>query len=135
MSDTGSPIIVPMVVESAIQAGPEPESLARLAVDVASDKQASDIQMLDIRQVSSFADFFVVLTVDSTRQMGALTEHLEEALEGAGAERLRREGTAASGWVVIDFGDLVAHLFGSEEREYYALADAWPGASEVVRIQ
>ncbi len=124
-----------MAADSAREPGPAPETLARLAVDVASDKQASDIQMLDIRQVSSFADFFVVLTVDSARQMNAVVEHLEEALEGAGAERLRREGTSSSGWVVVDFGDLVVHLFGAEEREYYALADAWPGASEVVRIQ
>ena len=112
-----------------------PESLARFAVDVASDKLAFDIQMLDIRGVSTFADFFVLASVDSARQMNALVEDIEMALEAAGAERLRREGSPDSGWVVIDFGDLVVHLFGVEEREYYALADAWPGASEVVRIQ
>lgn len=112
-----------------------PESLARFAVDVASDKLAFDIQMLDISRVSTFADFFVIASVDSARQMNALVEDIEMALEATGAVRLRREGSPDSGWVVIDFGDLVVHLFGVEEREYYALADAWPGASEVVRIQ
>ena len=104
-------------------------------MDVAADGLARDIQMLDIGAVSTFADFFVIATVESSRQMNAITEDLEEALEGAGAERLRREGTASSGWMVLDFGDLVVHLFGPEEREYYSLAEAWPGASEVVRIQ
>lgn len=111
------------------------ESLARVAVDVASDKLASDIQMLDIRDVSSFADFFVVVTVHSARQMNALAEDLEEAIEATGTQKLRREGAPQSGWVVIDFGDLVIHIFGVEERDYYNLAGAWPGASEVVRIQ
>ena len=125
-----------MADDSATQPGPPAgEALARLAVDVASDKLASDIQLLDIRKVSSFADFFVILTVESARQMNALVEALEEAIEGEGAYRIRREGTASSGWVVIDFGDLVVHLFGVEEREYYGLAQAWPGASELVRIQ
>ncbi len=111
------------------------ESLARLAVDVASDKLASDIQMLDIRDVSDFADFFVIVTVHSARQMNALAEDLEEAIEATGTLKLRSEGAPQSGWVVIDFGDLVIHIFGVEERDYYNLAGAWPGASEVVRIQ
>ena len=117
------------------EAEPNSESLARLAVDVASDKLASDIQMLDIRDVSTFADFFVIVTVHSARQMDALAEDLEEAIEAIGTEKLRREGAPQSGWVVVDFGDLVIHLFGVEERDYYNLAGAWPGASEVVRIQ
>ena len=111
------------------------EALARLAVDVASDKLASDIQMLDISEVSSFADFFVIASVNSARQRGALAEDLEEALEQSGAQKLRREGGPQSGWVVVDFGDVVIHIFGVEERDYYNLAGAWPGASEVVRIQ
>lgn len=114
---------------------PSSEALARRAVEVASDKLASDIQLLDIREVSAFADFFVIVTVESARQMNALAEDLEAALEATGAQKLRREGQPASGWVVVDFGDVVLHLFGVEERDYYSLAGAWPGASEVVRIQ
>jgi ribosome-associated protein len=114
---------------------PTSEVLARLAVEVASDKLASDIQMLDISKVSTFADYFVIASVHSARQLGALAEDLEEALEGAGAQKLRREGGPQSGWVVVDFADVVIHIFGVEERDYYNLAGAWPGASEVVRIQ
>ena len=114
---------------------PAPEVLARLAVDVASDKLASDIQMLDISKVSTFADYFVIASVHSARQLGALAEDLEEALEEAGAQKLRREGGPQSGWVVVDFADVVIHIFGVEERDYYNLAGAWPGASEAVRIQ
>ena len=115
--------------------GPTPEALARLAVDVASDKLASDIQMLDIKEVSGFADFFVIVTVHSARQLDTLAEDLEAALEETGTQKLRREGGSQSGWVVVDFADLVIHLFGAEERDYYNLAGAWPGANEVVRIQ
>ena len=112
-----------------------PEALARLAVDVASDQLASDILLLDIREVSNLTDFFVIITVESARQMDALAEDLEAALEATGAQKLRREGGPQSGWVVSDFGDVVLHLFGVEERDYYSLSEAWPGASEVVRIQ
>ena len=62
-------------------------------------------------------------------------EDLEAALEETGTQKLRREGGSQSGWVVVDFADLVIHLFGAEERDYYNLAGAWPGANEVVRIQ
>lgn len=112
-----------------------PEVLGRLAVEVASDNLASDIHMLDISGVSSFADYFVIATVESSRQMNALAEDLEAALEDSGAHKLRREGSPRSGWVVVDFGDVVIHLFGIEERDYYSLEDAWPTALEVVRIQ
>ena len=114
---------------------PSPEVLGRLAVEVASDKLASDIQMLDISEVSGFADYFVIATVESSRQLNALAEDLEAALEDSGAHKLRREGSPQSGWVVVDFGDVVIHLFGSEERDYYSLEGAWPTALEVVRIQ
>ena len=112
-----------------------PEALARLAVDVASDQLASDILLLDIREVSNLTDFFVIITVESARQMDALAEDLEAALEGTGAQKLRREGGRQRGGVVSDFGDVVLHLCGVEERDYYSLSEAWPGASEVVRIQ
>ena len=108
---------------------------ARLAVDVASEKQASDIVMLDIREISDFADYFVNLTVESTRQMQALVEEIERALEDTGAQLHHHEGTPQSGWMLLDFGDVIVHLFGLEEREFYYIEGAWPKAVEVVRLQ
>ena len=111
-----------------------PLEYARYAADVASDKLASDIVMLDIGEVSDFADYFVIITVESTRQMRALVEDLEHALEEKGGARHHREGTPESGWMLLDFGDVVIHIFGAEERQFYNLESAWAGATELVRI-
>jgi len=108
---------------------------ARLAVDVADDKQASDITMLDLRGVSDFTDYFVIMTADSRRQLRSLQEDLEIALEGVGANLHHREGTPEGGWMLLDFGDLIIHLFGPEEREYYDLQSVWSEAVETVLIQ
>jgi ribosome-associated protein len=107
---------------------------ARLAVDVASDKLASDIVMLDIHEVSDFADYFVIVTAESTRQIDSLVEEFERALESKGLNLHHREGTPQSGWMLLDFGDLVIHIFGPEERDFYNLEAAWTRAAEVVRI-
>ena len=111
-----------------------PLEYARYAADVASDKLASDIVMLDIGEVSDFADYFVIITVESPRQMRALVEDLEHALEEKGGVRHHREGTPESGWMLLDFGDVVIHVFGAEERQFYNLESAWAEATELVRI-
>ena len=108
---------------------------ARLAVDTASDRQASDIVLLDIRGVSDFADYFVIMTADSSRQMRDLVDEIGRAMREAGATLHHVEGTPASGWVLMDVGDVIVHLFGPEEREFYDVEGAWEQAAEVVRIQ
>ena len=102
---------------------------------MASDNQASDIVLLDIGEVSSFADYFVILSADSARQIGALSEDLVDALERSGVRLHHREGTADTGWVLLDFGDVIVHLFGREKRDFYSLEGVWGQASELVRIQ
>ena len=119
-----------MTQETALQ----PMDYARHAVDVATDKLASDIVMLDIGEISDFADYFVILTVESTRQMRAVVEDLEHALEELGGVRHHREGTPESGWMLLDFGDVVVHIFGTDERQFYDLESAWSEATELVRI-
>lgn len=104
-------------------------------MDVASEKQASDIVLLDLRPLSTFTDFFVLLTAESRRQLDALREDLAEAMEKSGGELHHVEGTAASGWVLLDFGDIIVHIFGPEERRFYGLDRFWSRAAEVVRIQ
>jgi ribosome-associated protein len=108
---------------------------ARRAVDVASDNQASDIVLLDIGEASSFADYFVILSADSTRQIDALSEDLVDSLERSGARLHHREGTPDTGWVLLDFGDVIVHLFGRQERDFYSLENVWGRAAELVRIQ
>ena len=113
----------------------ESSEIARLALDVASDKQASDIVMLDIREVSDFTDFFVILTGNSSRHLSSLIDDIETALENRGAILHHREGSSDSGWILIDFGDVIVHLFRAQERDYYAIEGAWRKGIETVRIQ
>ena len=108
---------------------------ARIVVDIASDYQASDIVMLDISQVSQFADFFVILTAESSRQIETLFENIKDGLKRIGVILHHREGSSQAGWVLLDFGDVIVHFFGPEEREFYQIEGAWPKATEVVRIQ
>lgn len=96
---------------------------------------ASDISMLDVREVCSFADFFVLMTAESTRQINTLVEEIERALKAKGTLLHHREGVSDGGWVLLDFSDVIVHIFRAEEREYYRLEDAWQGAVETVRIQ
>ncbi len=108
---------------------------ARLAVDVASDRQATDIVLLDIAAVSGFADYMVIMSVSSTRQLSAVASELEDAIEKAGLGIHHREGTGESGWVLLDFGDVVLHVFSEKQRDFYKLEQVWKTAKQVVRIQ
>ena len=120
-----------MVPKTSLQ----PLEYARLAVDVATDRLASDVVMLDIREVSAFADFFVIVSADSARQLSNLAEEIEKALEDKGGTRHHREGSPQGGWMLLDFGDVVIHIFRTEMREFYDLEGAWKQAVEVVRFQ
>ena len=121
----------PMVEKVAVQ----PAEYARIAVDVASEGQASDILLLDLAGVSDIADYFVILTAESARQMRAVADDIERALELVGATLHHREGTHQSGWMLLDYVDVIVHLLGTEEREFYQIEEAWSQAVEVVRIQ
>lgn len=111
-----------------------PGQVARFAVDVASEKQAEDIVMLDIREMTTFADYFVVMSANSRRQLQALQEDLVKSLKGLGVPLHHREGTAESGWLLLDYIDVIIHLFGADERDYYRLDQLWAGAPQVVRV-
>jgi ribosome-associated protein len=114
----------------------EAQDLARQIVDLASEKQASDIVLLDLRKVSLLADYFVVCSGSSERQINAVRDDIVERIrETAHRRPLRREGTASSGWVLLDYGDVVVHIFAPAEREYYRLEELWSDASPVVRVQ
>lgn len=113
----------------------EPLEIAQKVVDVAADRQAVDVTLLDVRDVCSFADYFVIMSADSRRQSQAVVELIEKSLKDDGVERLRREGDSDSGWILIDFGDVIIHVFAAEEREYYQLERLWADATTLLRIQ
>ena len=109
--------------------------VARKAVEAVSDKQAADILLLDTRKVCSFADYFVICTGDSDRQIHAIYDEVEHALKKEGVSPHHYEGTFDSGWLLLDFGDVIVHIFALSEREYYQLDKLWSQAIPVLRIQ
>jgi ribosome-associated protein len=109
--------------------------LAKAAVDTAYDKKASDIILLDIRDVTTIADYFVICSGNNPRQIQAIAEAIDEELGKQGARLFQREGVAETGWMLLDFGDIVVHIFGAKEREYYRLERLWSEAKAVVYLQ
>ena len=91
--------------------------------------------MLDISKVTSIADYFVICSADSPRQLNAIADEVEAALRPHGVRTAHREGTDASGWVLLDFGDLVVHVFSRAQRAYYDLDAAWDKAPQLVHMQ
>ena len=109
--------------------------MARKAVEAASDKQASDIALLDTQGVCSFADYFVLCSGDSERQIQAIYEEVAHTLKSEGILPHHREGTVDSGWLLLDFGNVIVHIFAPFERDYYQLDRLWSQAIPVIRIQ
>ena len=91
--------------------------------------------MLDISNVASFADYFVIASAQTSRQMDAILDAVEETLSGEHVKPMGREGEPASGWVLLDYGDVILHLFAPQERAYYDLEGLWHTAIPVVRLQ
>lgn len=104
-------------------------------VEIASDKLAKDIVLLDIGKVCSYADYFVILSGTSDRQLGMLSEEIGTGIKRTGARILQREGEVESGWILLDFGDVIVHIFSPEERDFYHLEKLWAEAVPVVRMQ
>jgi ribosome-associated protein len=114
----------------------EPLDLAKRVVELAEDKQAVDIVLLDIRPVSTVADYFVIFSGNSERQLNALTRDITDTVKReAQIKPLHQEGDSASGWVLLDYGDVVVHVLTPTEREYYRIEELWSAALPVVRIQ
>ena len=112
----------------------EPVDVARKSVDLLADRQAEDVLLLDIRSVASFADYFVIATATNSRHMRALAETLYKELPPKTGGK-RHEGDTESGWILVDYSDVIVHLFSPEMRAHYALEDLWSEATQVVRMQ
>ena len=109
--------------------------MARKVVEAASNKQAADIVLLDARRVCSFADYFVICSGDSNRQIRAIYDEVGHILKKEGVLPHHHEGMIDSGWLLLDFGDVIVHIFAPFERDYYQLDELWSRAVPVVRIQ
>ncbi len=107
--------------------------LARNVVDIVEDLKAEDIVLLDLRPDAIIADFFVVCTGNSDRHLKALADRVREQVK----ERYKKvpfasDGTPGSGWLILDYGDVVVHLFAEEQRRYYDLEGLWQNVGNVL---
>lgn len=91
--------------------------------------------MLDTSKVSGFADYFLLCSGDSERQIRAIQDEIEGVLKKAGARPFHLEGTADSGWLLLDYGDVIIHIFAPAQRQYYGLDELWSAATPILRIQ
>ena len=114
----------------------EPIELARLLVDALEAKKADDILLLDLQDVCSFADYFIIASGASERTLDALAE---DAVRQAKRARVGYvpsvEGNAASGWILVDCGGVVVHLFSVKQRKYYRLEDLWKVGKVIVHLK
>jgi ribosome-associated protein len=104
------------------------EQIIEAAADAAREKKAEDPVVLDLRGLSSLADYFFICSGKSTRQVKAIAEGIDATLRAGGRRPGRVEGLAESRWVVLDFGDILVHVFLEEARSYYSLETLWGDA-------
>jgi ribosome-associated protein len=111
-----------------------PRAMADLVVDAASDKKGEDILVLNVSEVTTIADLFVIVSGRGERQVQAIADEIVEKAKAAGRQPVGIEGYTAGRWILIDLGDVVVHAFVPEERELYRLERLWGDAPVVLRI-
>jgi ribosome-associated protein len=110
-------------------------ALARRIVDLASDRKASDIVLLEIGGLTTLADYFVICSAVSERQLGAIADGIVEGLREEGTRHIGREGSASAHWLLIDYGSVVVHVMAPPERDFYQLERLWSDAPLLLRLQ
>ena len=108
-----------------------PNEIAKLAVNALDSKKAKDIKLLRTREITILADYFVICTANSTTQLKTLADEVEKILKENGEMPLRREGHRTGGWVLIDFGCVIVHLFLKDMRDIYTLERLWSDAEDI----
>ena len=112
-----------------------PLDVARRIVELAEDKKAADIVLLDLTGLTTVADYFVIASGGSERQLDAIADGIVSGIRDEKIHAFGREGTAASHWVLVDFGSVIVHIFTPPEREYYGLEKRWSEAKTILSVQ
>ena len=117
-----------MATGSAMRGAPPSRDVAARAARAAAAKQATDIVALDVHELIVITDYFVICTASSNRQVKTVIEGIEDSIRELGEKPTRREGEDEAGWWLLDYIDVVVHVFGEEERDYYDLERLWRDA-------
>lgn len=104
-------------------------------INVLEDKKGEDIVLLDIHDISDFADYFVICSGTSDRMLQALADGVIEEVRDRFHFKARIEGSPQDGWLLCDFGDVILHLFSPNRREYYRLEELWSRGKVLLRVQ
>ena len=112
-----------------------PLEVARAIVNTLEDKKGEDIVLMEIAQISSFADFFIICNGTSDRMLDSLANVVRESAKEQFRLIASIEGQPMDGWLVVDLGDVVVHLFSPEQREYYGLEELWERGKVLLRLQ
>jgi ribosome-associated protein len=120
---------------AAAAADRPPLELARRIVELAEDKKAADIILLELYPLTTMADYFVICSGGSERQLEAIADGIIGGLRDERTRPIGREGTAASHWVLLDYGAVIVHIFTPPERDYYALDKHWSEAKTILSVQ
>lgn len=99
--------------------------MARIAYDALIDKKAEDVRVIDIENVSSIADFFLIASGTNRTQVVTLADNVDEMLGRAGYEKKQVEGYQSGNWILLDYGDIIVHIFDRENRLFYDLEKIW----------
>ena len=107
------------------------KELARMACEALEDKKALDVKIIDIEQVSTLADYFIIASGTNRNQVQAMADNVEEVLGRAGYEPKQIEGYQTGNWILMDYRDIVIHVFDEENRLFYDLERIWRDGKEV----
>ena len=121
--------------EAAAPSERPPLEVARRIVELAEDKKAADIVLLDLTGLTTVADYFVICSGGSERQLDAIADGIVETLRDERLRPIGREGVSASHWILIDYGAVVVHVFTPPERDFYQLERHWGEAKTILRVQ
>ena len=113
----------------------DPRELALHIAEILADTPASDSLVLDVSELSSIADYFIICSAENERQLRAISNLLQEKLSDRGIRPHRTEGTPASGWIVLDYGDSIVHIFDVDQRVFYRLESLWAEAQTLVAME
>ena len=105
--------------------------LAKIARDAVEDKKGEDIKVLDLRGISNITDFFIIASGNNPNQLRAMADMVEEKLFKAGLKLHHSEGYTGGIWILLDFGNIIVHLFNKEQRDFYSLDRVWGDAKEI----
>ncbi len=107
------------------------KEMAKLAVKALEDKKAEDVKIIDIRDVSTIADYFIIANGSNQNQLQAMRDAVDEALYKAGYHAKQIEGNSYSTWILMDYSDIIVHVFSKEDRLFYDLERIWKDGKEI----